>query len=691
MRNLLKDNMGKRLKILLDVFEKEGVTYVHWKSNLNIDKALAYDDDFDILVSTKDRGKVLRILNEFSFIRGLSKKDKWQNEIFHYFGIDLTEQKMIHFHLHFLLEIGHDYDKRSNLPIVENYLQNRQKYKYTYLPEFEKEYILLVIRILLKNDFKAFSLKLPYAQLRTLLKYKKEVVKGGAYREFLDLKDKIDRNRLDTILASDFCFIEKEFFNKMEHIIDENNSLSKYFRIARKLNKKLKKFNNHSVLLSFWLLFKRINRGRISLFLGNKDFLKKRNLSGGRIFAFVGGDGAGKSTNIDKLYKLLKKHLYTKKIHIGRPKKFFLGTILRILSKVLRIVQFKDVSLALSYLALAHDRYKYYRLALKLMNKGCIVLLDRFPIKGIDKMDCPRIHQYFPNKFIYFAKLEQKYHDKINYCDKLFVLKLDPEIALQRRPEDDADELRLRSRQIWDRNFSDYPNAVVVNTKDSFEVVERKILSEVWTNLQSKKTYELVGLAGSGKSTVSSLLYTKHNAFNPSVKKGDFSLIFLKYFFSSIFILLKTKQIMYLTTFVFYKHYLQKIRNAEFIDKNVLFFDQGPIFMATILSMEVPKLKSLLLEELKEISPFFERVIYLEAPNDVLISRIESRKQEHRIKELNSKEQNAFLDTYLKIYEEILAIFASNGVSIQKINTRLNNVCQVKNIIEESIKKGNES
>lgn len=678
--------MGKRLKDLLDVFEQEGVRYVHWKSNLNIDKALTYEDDFDILVSPEDRVKVLKILNEFCFLRGLSKKDKWQNEIFHYFGIDLIERRMIHFHLHFLLEIGHDYDKRSNLPVVENYLENRQKYKHTYLPEFEKEYILLVIRIFLKNDFKAFFLKLPHAQLRTLLNYKKGVANGSAYKEFLDLKDKIDRNRLNSILASDFSFIGKDFFHMMEQVIDENKSLSKYFRFAIKLSKKLKKFNNHSLLFSFWLSFKRINRGRISLILGNKDFFKKRNLSGGRIFAFVGGDGAGKSTNIDMLYKLLKKQLYTKKIHIGRPKKFFLGTLLRILSKALGIMQFKDVSLALSYLALAHDRYKYYKFALKLKKKGCIVLLDRFPIKGIDKMDCPRIHQYFPNKFKSFAKLEQEYHDKINYSDMLFVLKLDPEIAIQRRPEDDADELRLRSGQIWNRDFSDYPNAVVVNTNDSFEVVERKILGEAWTNLHVKITYELVGAAASGKSTARGALENKQITFNPSVKKEDFFRIFIKYFWKSIAILLKTKQMMYLTTFVFYKDYLEKIRNAEFRDKGLLFFDQGPIFMATILSIEVPKMKTLLFEELKEISVFFGRVIYLEAPKDVLISRIESRNQEHRIKELNTEEQNTFLDMYLEVYQEILSIFESNGVSIQRINTNLNNIDQVKNIIEQSIK-----
>ena len=267
--------MSKRLKDLLEIFDEESVRYVHWKSNLNIDKALTYDDDFDILVSQEDKGKVLKILSEFSFFRGLSKKDKWQNEIFHYYGIDLIKLKIIHFHLHFLLEIGHDYDKRSNLHVVENYLDNRQKYRYTYLPEFEKEYILLVIRIFLKNDFKAFSLKLPHAQIRSLLNYKNGVAKGGAYREFLDLKNKINIDRLKTILASDFSFIEKDFFCKMEQVIDKNNSLSNYFGVARKLNKKLKKFNKHSVLLSFWLSFKIINFGRISLVLCNNEFMKQ--------------------------------------------------------------------------------------------------------------------------------------------------------------------------------------------------------------------------------------------------------------------------------------------------------------------------------------------------------------------------------------------------------------------------------
>ena len=675
--------MGDRLKNLLNVFEQEGIKYVHWKSNLNIDKALSYDDDFDILVSPKYKRKILLILNEYNFIRDISKKDQWQNEIFHYYGIDLKYLKVIHFHLHFLLEIGHDYDKMCNLPIIEKYLDKRQKYKYTYLPEFEKEYILLIIRIILKNDLKAFLLKLPHAQIRTLLFSKKGVVKRETYREFLDLKYKIHREKLDIILNSDFNFIEKDFFNDLEQVVEGNKSIFNFFNSAIKLNKRLNMYNRHSIWFSFWLSFMRINVGRITLLSGKNDMFKKRNLTGGRIYAFIGGDGAGKSTNIEKLYLLFKEQFYVKKIHIGRPKKFFLGTTLRILSKGLSLIQLKDISLALSYLSIAHDRYRSFKIALKLKNKGCIVLLDRFPIKGIDKMDCPRIHQNFPNKFNYLSRLEKNYHEKINYYDKIFVLKLNPEIAIQRRPEDNANELRLRSEQVWEKNFSDYHNSIVINTEDSFKTVERKLLKEVWLDLHMKSTYEIVGLAATGKSTARSVLEGKNITFNPKIKKHIFLQIFLKYFVPSISILFKSRRLMYLTTFIYFKYYLDIIRKSKI--KNLLFFDQGPIFMATILAIEIPKMKDIFFKELKEISPFFKNLIYLEAPKDILISRIENRTQEHRIKELNEKEKNIFLNTYINIYDEVLDIFVSNGVNIKKINTHRCNVNQVKEIIMNTI------
>ncbi|HID03354.1 MAG TPA: hypothetical protein EYP18_09125 [Desulfobacterales bacterium] len=195
-----------------------------------------------------------------------------------------------------MLEVGYDFDKSVNLPIVEKYIENRDKYKSIYIPEVEKEYILLIIRLLLKNALTPFLLMLPTAQYRYCKNQKMNgVVIGSAYREFVDLRSRTDRTKLKSILKDTFPFFNYEVFMDYEKTVEKNDSLIDYFKQAKKLKKELRKYSYHTRVKSFLLSFYRINQGRISLVLKNKIYFKKLPQNGGRIFAFVGGDGAGKS------------------------------------------------------------------------------------------------------------------------------------------------------------------------------------------------------------------------------------------------------------------------------------------------------------------------------------------------------------------------------------------------------------
>ena len=130
------------IEIFLDALEEADIAYVHWKSNTNIEKALSGEDDLDILVNPDKKYEIYTIFKKLNIIRGYSEKDSWQNEIFHYFGMDIQKKELVHIHLHFLLEVGYDFDKSVNLPIVQKYIEDRIKNKSIYIPEIEKEYIL---------------------------------------------------------------------------------------------------------------------------------------------------------------------------------------------------------------------------------------------------------------------------------------------------------------------------------------------------------------------------------------------------------------------------------------------------------------------------------------------------------------------------------------------------------------------
>lgn len=475
--------MADRIENLLGILEKNEIAYVHWKSNTNIEKALSGEDDLDLLVDPKKKRELYELFEQQGIIRGYSSKDAWQNEIFHYFGMDMHKKELVHIHLHFLLEVGYDFDKSVNLPVVQNYLQERYKYRYVYLPIVEHEYIVLLLRLLLKHAFLPFALMLPPAQWALYKNQKKGVVNGSAYAEFKDLNYRADREKLDRALSQSFPFIDKALFYRCEEVLSENTVLKRYFSCAKALKKALLPYTAHSEWKSFLLSFYRINQGRLNKLLRNKAGSKKIPENGGRIFAFVGGDGAGKSTNIEKLSAILKKHFYTKTLHIGRPRLHLVGTMLLIASKLCKILGDKDLRQALVYLAIAYGRSRGLKEALKIRAQGGIVILDRMPLEGISSMDCPRIHTISDDRFKRLSAIEKKMHTMTEEVDALIVLKLDPMIALQRRSEDDPAELLIRSGQIWDKDFSQTPNAHVINTENSFAYVEERILKTVWASL----------------------------------------------------------------------------------------------------------------------------------------------------------------------------------------------------------------
>lgn len=478
--------MTDKIEVFLNVLDDNDIDYVHWKSNTNIEKALSGEDDLDILVDPNKKQEVYKLFKDQNIIRGYSEKDSWQNEIFHYFGMDIYKKKLVHIHLHFLLEVGYDFDKSVNLPIVDKYIKEKIKYKYIYIPIVEHEYIVLIIRLLLKNAFIPYLLMLPLAQLRVYKNQKKGIVTGNAYNEFVDLKNRIDRDRLDEMLEKTFAFLDKSFFYECEKVIDENSSLKSYFYSSKKLGKMLSPYRYHSDIVSFFISFYRINQGRINKIIQNQCKSKKLPENGGRIFAFVGGDGAGKSSNIEILDSVLNKHFCINTIHLGRPKKLILGTSIRIIGKVLRIFGFQDIGNSLTHLAKAIERKKAFQKAKKIKAQGGIVIMDRLPLDGVTSMDCPRIHTIKNNKYGWLSKIEKKLYSTIKGVDELIVLKLDPQIAIKRRPEDDEAELLIRSGQIWDKDFSKINNAHVLDTSNSFDYIEENILTIIWKSLNEK-------------------------------------------------------------------------------------------------------------------------------------------------------------------------------------------------------------
>jgi len=678
----------KRIEDFFRSLNSHKINYVHWKSNTNIKLALTGIDDLDILVDPKDQINLEEIFKEFKFVRAYSEKDKWQDGITHFIGLDSNSKKLVHVHLHYKLALGYDYDKGFSLPNVEKYLEGKQLYKnVVYLPTYENEYCILVIRLILKNALTPFLLMLPHKQLSFIKSAKqKGVVKDGGYREFLDLKNKIDSEKLEICLDNNFNFISNETFRYLEDVLNTNINVFDFFRAGKRLKKELKNFRDYGELTSirkafFRLYSNRVYSGLKKLKLHNK-ILGKKPQYGGRIIVFIGGDGAGKSTTISNLNNLLKTQLATKTLHIGRPPSSSLGYGYKIASKIVGVFGFKDLSKAFNFLRVAIDRKKVFEKACKLRDKGIIVLQDRMPIEGITAMDCPRIKSIKNGKYKKFIKFEEECYSFINNVDQIFILKLNPHIAIKRRPEDNEEELLIRSGQVWDKEWTNsYTKEIDTEINNVSDVL--KITSEnLWESINKPFVRsEVIGLNGTGKSTLLTEVNKEMSNFDKRINTNNYKkikfFIFIKHFFPSFKVLFLTKNIKYVK--IYFKFFI----NLEIISKwnknnkypnSNLILDQGPVFQLAFLHKEKCISKKKAEAYLSVIKKAIPVILYLEAPEKLLFSRIKNRKGPITRGQFMSYEE--FI-VFCIAYNESYNIVKENYNSYHTIDTEKNSISQV--------------
>ncbi|HUH52337.1 MAG TPA: deoxynucleoside kinase [Flavobacterium sp.] len=670
--------------------ENKSIKYVHWKSNLNLHNALLGDDDLDILVDPDDQEKLELVFKNLSIIRGYSVKDAWQQNVYHYYGLDEQTLQIVHIHLHYALPVGYDYNKNFTLPITNDVLEAREKLGDVYVSSPEYEYVILIIRILIKNGLTPFLLSSPKTQLKLLSGSK--IVSGYTLKEFQDLKEKINRDTLKQILDHNLSIIGFDFFETCEKVIIANKSLIRFLKVANTLKKKLRLYRDKSELHSFLLSGFRLNKNRLQNII-NRIFPNaikgsKIPAHGGRIFAFIGGDGAGKSTNISKLKKNLSKTFKTTSIHIGKPPMSLVGGCLYYFSRIFNSIGLKESANILMSLRLAIDRKRAFVKAEKLRKKGVIVILDRIPTQHISAMDSPRINK---SKYAKLAAFERSKYKAIKGVDLLFVMKLNPEIALKRRPEDNPDMLRIRSGQVWENSW-DASYQIITDTGElDFEQVERRILENVWRNLiKPYKKIELIGISGVGKSTLVKYLTNNYGNLKIVFSLNDHLGLAIKSAFRypngffSVFVPKNTNLNSRLRYRIYYQQLIlnKSISSDQFINTNY-FLDQSSIYHLVLALKEGYITKGVFMESVNKTASFFDFIVYLYAPKEVLFQRVKTRDNQGigRAKDMTLEEFSVFYEEY----ERVFSVLEETNLRILKIDTSVYSPEEILDIIENHI------
>jgi thymidylate kinase len=464
----------------------EAVSYCHWKSNAFLDRSRSGENDLDLLVRRSDIDAFSGVMHALGF-KQATNPSGYVPATEDYYGYDHASDRLVHVHAHYQLIVGDDLTKNYRIPLETAFLDSTLRDGEFRIPIPELELILLVIRLTVKHS------------TWDALLARRAKVPASAREELAFLRGRTDERAVGALLKEHLPFVEREAFDAAMASLD--SSATARVRAGRRLVTQLavcaRRSRAADVRLKFWRRAVGTARARLPLAAP-----RKRLAGGGAIIAVLGADGAGKSTCVDSLCSWLAKDFAVAKVHLGRPPR---SRLTLVIIPLLRLVlgfaalrrrasrrtsvhsRSRSRALAVDAVATARDRYLAYRRARRLSANGTLVICDRFPLPQLALMDAPQVHHFtrannggWLDRSL--ASREQRYYRALTPPDVLVVLRVDPEIAVTRKPDELPDFVRARWREVWEVDWQTVP-AHVVDASRSIPEVLSDVKAHVWSEL----------------------------------------------------------------------------------------------------------------------------------------------------------------------------------------------------------------
>jgi hypothetical protein len=381
--------------------------------------------------------------------------------------------------------VGDDLTKNYVLPLERALLDASHAPEGGFpIPPPELELIVLVLRLILKHG--------PWDAV--LLR--RGVVPASAREELVYLQARVDRELLGTYLEQCLPAVDRGLFDDCERALGPGAGARARISAARRLLPRLaadaRRSRGADAAVAFW----RQGSGYL-----RRAPRKKRLSRGGAVIAVVGADGAGKSTVVEGLHRWLAKDFQVTRAHLGKPPRSITSTLVgtgaRVAAGVSKlrgrgadadaVVTRGWRRSAVVAVATARDRFAAHARARRIAGNGGLVVTDRYPVRQVTLMDGPRIGPIVrPPEGSRLAErlssLERRYYDRLRPPDVLVVLRLDPEIAVARRSDEDPDFVRTRNREVWEADWAETAAHVVDASRPADEVLD-KVKAIVWAAL----------------------------------------------------------------------------------------------------------------------------------------------------------------------------------------------------------------
>jgi thymidylate kinase len=466
----------------------EKIDYCHWKSNEALDRSACGENDLDLLISRADAAHFTEILYRLGFKEALAPEEDELPGVRSYYGYDRKSGQLVHVHVHYQLVLGNDLSKNYRLPLERAYLESAVQHGLFRVPTPEFELLVFAIRMILKHStWDSFLMR--HGQFAK-----------SERCEFDALTTPETVGKAHTLLCH-VPGLSHQLFDECLQALRPGCSIWTRIRVGGQLQNVLQASARRPHAADVILKFK----GRIWQPIRQRVFRHKpkhQMATGGLFIAIVGGDGAGKTTVVNELFNWLGAKFDVTKVHLGKPNWSWMTTAIRAFLKIgtlLRLYPFEgdlyeeaDQPHGLPWfirsVCTARDRYLTYIRARRLSSNGSLILCDRFSFPGFMQMDGPQCEQALTalKKVSWLhkrlAKWEASYYEQIQLPDLLIVLKLQPELAVQRKKEETEKSVHARSSEVWELDWTK-KSACVIDASLPQKDVMARAQALVWEHL----------------------------------------------------------------------------------------------------------------------------------------------------------------------------------------------------------------